>query len=256
MVTDLEWSVETTQAQTIGRARRMDVLRPTTWLLSLGLHGALLVAFVGFAGDAALESGSGDDMVNVEQGIALEGLTKLGEAEQTIETVDVPPAQEKVEPQPVKEIKPEIADALTAKDSEHEERVVPDEIKPQEQKPVHVPTQQQAAQVATLIQQSSGAEQHGGDATEHRLYLGQLRKLLDKSKINPRAHQAGTVLVEFKIAPSGQLLSREIKQSSGSKLLDDAAVAALDRAAPFPPMPKSSSQEPLDVQVPFKFVTH
>jgi hypothetical protein len=32
--------------------------------------------------------------------------------------VDVPPVQEKVEPRPVKEIKPEMADALTAKDSE------------------------------------------------------------------------------------------------------------------------------------------
>ena len=55
----------------------MDALRPTTWLLSLGLHAAVLAAFVGIGGGAALESGSGDDMVMVEQGIALEGLTKL-----------------------------------------------------------------------------------------------------------------------------------------------------------------------------------
>jgi periplasmic protein TonB len=233
----------------------MDVLRPTTWLLSLGLHAAVLVAFVDFAGDVALESGSGNDLVNVEQGIAIEGLTKLGEGEQTIETVDVPPVQQKVEPRPIDEIKPELTDALTAKESAHEENVVRDEVKTQEQEPVDVPTQQQAPQVATLIQQSSGAEQHGGDASEHRIYLGRLRNLLDKSKISPRAHQAGTVLVEFKIAPSGRLLSREVKQSSGSKLLDDAAIASLDRAAPFPPMPKGGSQERLDVEVPFKFVT-
>ena len=233
----------------------MDVLRPTTWLLSLGLHAALLAAFVDFAGDVALETGSGNDLVSVEQGIAIEGLTKLGEGEQTIETVDVPPVQEKVEPRPIDEVKPDLTDAVTAKESEHEEYVARDETKTQEQKPVDVPTQQQTSQVATFIQQSSGAEQHGGDASEHRIYLGQLRNLLDKSKIAPRAHQAGTVLVEFKIAPSGRLLSREIKQSSGSKLLDDAAIASLDRAAPFPPMPKSGPQEPLDVEVPFKFVS-
>jgi hypothetical protein len=43
----------------IGPRLRMDVLRPTTWLLSLGLHAAFLAAFVDFAGDVALESGSG-----------------------------------------------------------------------------------------------------------------------------------------------------------------------------------------------------
>ena len=79
----------------------MNVLRPTTWLLSLGLHAGILLAFVDFEAGAALESGSGGDLVNVEQGIALEGFTKLGEAEQTIETVDIPPVQEKVETQPV-----------------------------------------------------------------------------------------------------------------------------------------------------------
>jgi len=230
----------------------MDVLRPTTWVLSLGFHAVVLAEVIGF--DVALESGSGNDLVNVEQGIAIEGLTKLGDGEQTIETVDVPPIQEKVEPRPVDEIKPDLTDAIAAKESEQEKNVVPDKIKTQDQKPVDVPTQEQAPQVATLMQQSSGFEQHGGNASEHRIYLGRLRNLLDKSKIAPRAHQAGTVLIEFKIAPSGQLLSREIKQSSGSKLLDDAAIASLDRAAPFPPMPKSGSQEPLDVEVPFKFV--
>ena len=233
----------------------MNVLRPTTWLLSLGLHAAILVACVSFAHDTALESGSGGDMVNVEQGIALEGLTKLGEAEQVIETVDVPPVQEKVETQPVEQIKPELADAITAKESQHEEQIVPEEQKPKEEKPVEVPVQQQPAQVATLIEQSSGAAQHGGDTTEHRIYLGQLRKLLEKSKINPRSPATGTVVVEFKISPTGALLSREVTKSSGSKLLDDAAMASLERAAPFPPMPKSVSQGPLDVQVPFKFIT-
>ncbi len=45
------------------------------------------------------------------------------------------------------------------------------------------------------------------------------------------------------------------KRWSGSKLLDDAAMAALDRAAPSPPMPESVAPGPLEVQVPFKFVT-
>lgn len=54
----------------------MHALRPTTWLLSLGLHAAVFVAFVGMEGGAALERGSGDDTVMIEQGIAVEGLDK------------------------------------------------------------------------------------------------------------------------------------------------------------------------------------
>jgi protein TonB len=38
-------------------------------------------------------------------------------------------------------------------------------------------------------------------------------------------------------------------------VLDDAAVAALDRAAPFPAMPQNVAQGPIEVSVPFEFVT-
>ena len=46
-------------------------------------------------------------------------------------------------------------------------------------------------------------------------------------------------MIGFTIGPSGQVLTREVKKSSGSKVLDDAAMAALDHAAPFPPMPQT-----------------
>ena len=78
---------------------------------------------------------------------------------------------------------------------------------------------------------------------------------LEKSKISPYGHLSGTVLLGFTIAPSGQVLTREVKKSSGSKVLDDAAMAALDRAAPFPPMPRDLAHGSLELQVPFKFVT-
>ena len=146
----------------------MDALRPTTWLLSLGLHAAVLVAFVGIGGGAALESGSGDDMVMVEQGIALEGLTKLREAEQI---VDIPPVQEKIEPHVAEDVKPDLANVVTS--TRGEEEVVPDE-----RRPVEVQVREQPAQVATLIEQSSGAEQQGGDTTKHGIYLGRLRYIV------------------------------------------------------------------------------
>lgn len=232
------------------------MLRLATIILSLGLHAALLIPLIGISGGAALDAGTGDDQFVVEQGIALEGVTKFGEAEQMIETIDIPPVQATEVPDVVEEIKPDLNNAITSTESTHVEQVTAEEPKPiEEEKPVAVPVEEQAPQVATLIEQSSGQAQEGGDTTQRRAYLGQVRKTLERAKVNPRSVHSGTVLVRFTVGPKGELLSRTIQQSSGSKILDDAAMAALDRAAPFPPLPQEIARGPLEVQVPFRFVT-
>ena len=232
------------------------MLRFVTIILSLGLHAALFLPLMSFGGGAALEAGTGDDLVVVEQGIALEGLTKFGEAEEMIETIDIPPIQAAEVPQPVEEIKPELTDVVTSTEGKHEEQAMPEEPKPvEEERPQEVPVKEQAPQVATLIEQSSGAAQEGGDTTQRLAYLGQVRKTLERSKVNPRSTMSGTVLLKFTVGPKGELLSRTVQRSSGSKVLDDAAMAALDRAAPFPPLPQEIASGPLEVQVPFRFIT-
>jgi protein TonB len=232
------------------------MLRFVTIVLSLALHAALFLPLLSFGGGAALEAGTGDDQVVVEQGIALEGLAKFGEAEEMVETVDIPPIQATEVPQPVEEIKPELTDVVTSTEGKHEEQVVTEEPKPvEEERPQAVPVEEQAPQVATLIEQSSGAAQEGGDTTQRRAYLGQVRKTLERSKVNPRSTLSGTVLIKFTVGPKGELISRTVQQSSGSKILDDAAMAALDRAAPFPPLPQEIASGPLEVQVPFRFMT-
>jgi protein TonB len=234
----------------------MPMLRPLTWFVSLAVHAALLLAMVGVAGGAALDAGSGNDMFVVEQGIALEGVAKFGEAEERIETVDIPPVQPVEQPREVKEVEPELNNVVTSKEADHEEQVVKEDPKPVEDKPIApVPVQEQAPQVASLVEQSSGQAQQGGDTTQRRAYLGTLSKSIERSKVNPRSRQAGTVMVRFTVGPDGNLISRAVEKSSGSKVLDDAAVAALDRAAPFPPMPQNVAQGPIQVSVPFEFVT-
>ena len=72
--------------------------------------------------------------------------------------------------------------------------------------------------------------------------------------MNPRAaERVGNVVVRFVIGPTGELVSREVTQSSGSTTLDEAAVASIDRAAPFPPMPDEVASGTMVVSVPFKF---
>jgi periplasmic protein TonB len=234
----------------------MQFLRPITWLLSLGLHAGLVFALVGVTTGSALDAGTGDDQFVVEQGIALEGVTKFGDAEEMIETVDIPPVQPTEEPKPIEEIKPEVAEVITSTQSLNEEEVAREEPKPvEEKKPVAVPVKEQAPQVATLMEKSSGAAQHGGDATLRMAYLGKLSKTLERSKVNPRSRRSGTVLIRFTVATTGEVLSRQVQKSSGSKVLDEAAMAALERASPFPPMPENIAQGPLEVQVPFNFIT-
>ncbi|MGD9785604.1 MAG: TonB family protein [Hyphomicrobiaceae bacterium] len=66
----------------------MDALRPTSVLLSTVFHGALLLSMMQFTGSNAFEAGTGTDQLRIEQGMAIEGLSRLGEAPETIEARD------------------------------------------------------------------------------------------------------------------------------------------------------------------------
>lgn len=123
----------------------------------------------------------------------------------------------------------------------------------EESRPNGASTRQQVPHVATRVEQSGEPGQQVGNADLRMAYLSE--GALEMSKVNSDAWLSGTVLIEFTISPSGQVLTREVKKSSGSKSLDDAALAALDRAAPFPPMPPGVADGPLKLQVPVEFVT-
>lgn len=242
----------------------MQMLRAIAVILSLAVHGSLAYALIAkppMAVSDAFDAGTGTDSIMVEQGIAIEGLAKLGDAIETIETAEITPMVADAPP-PVEEVKEidELKDAITSDASVVEDNIVKEEEPPPpdvKKPPVtEVTPVEQPEQVAVVSEQSSGEEKLGSiDATARTQYLGKLRDMLERSKINPRSRLAGTVWVKFMIGPKGELMSREITTSSGSKVLDDAAVAALDRAAPFPAMPDNVADEPLVVSVPFKFIT-
>jgi protein TonB len=233
----------------------MDILRPTTWLVSLGLHAALLLSFITFAAGASYDMGLGEDNFSTERTITVEGLTQFGGNEEVVEAIETPPVQEATPPKPLEEIKPELNDVIAATESAREEEVAKDVPKPvKEEKPIEVAVQEQAPTIATT-QETLGSKQQGGNTTQRRAYLGTLSKSIEHAKVNPRSRQEGTVMVRFTVGPDGNLISRAVEKSSGSKVLDDAAVAALDRAAPFPPMPQNVAQGPIEVSVPFEFVT-
>jgi len=67
---------------------------------------------------------------------------------------------------------------------------------------------------------------------------GLLQSALEKAKTYPRFARErgieGTVLVRFKVQPTGGIERVDIVKSSGAKILDDATVNTIYRAAPVP----------------------
>ncbi len=235
-------------------------LRTLAVLLSLLIHGSLAYAVIWrppAPPTDVLESGSGTDAMNVEAGIAIEGLAKLGDALETIETVEIAPVN--ATPPPLEDIKPvdELQDAITATESPSEEQIAEVKEPPLvvEQTPPEVQVQERAPdQVAVLSQQSSGEAKSGSDAKAYGRYMGQINQRVQRAKINPRARIGGTVLMRFTVGLRGELLKTEVATSSGSPLLDKAAISALERAAPFPPIPPEVSTKPLAFTQPFRFI--
>lgn len=233
----------------------MSILRLSTWVVSAALHGALLITFAAVSESTSLDAGSGADQLKVEQGIALEGLVKLGEAMETIETVEAPPVQQAVEAPP--EQKPdELTEVITAKDVPVEETVAVAEEPPPlvEEKPVEeTRVEQQPQQVAVLELKSSARQLTGGDANALKAFKGSVFAKISRNARAPSRRTIGTVKIAFTIRADGQLVGREIVESSGSKVLDEAAIATLERAAPFPPFPVGINDDELQLTIPFEF---
>lgn len=235
------------------------MLRAATILTSIAVHGALI--YVSLTGSLlahsamSFDQGTGDDTFRIEQGIGIEGMMQEGEAVETVEANETPTQMSEARPQ-IDEVKP----------VEKEETVVRSENGPSpENMPVEEPkeVQQQAPQMATIEQlqeqsvveeqKSAGQKQEGGDTGEKNAYLGKIHGKLSKSKVNPRSRASGTVLVRFAVSPSGALLSKEVIASSGSQILDDAALASIDKAAPFPAFPATLKIDKIVEVVPYRY---
>jgi periplasmic protein TonB len=237
-------------------------LRIAAILLSLLIHASIGYAMLPHLQDTdvqAMDVGKGMDVVLV-QGSESNDSAMKGEASETREQAEITPMQAAPPPPPPKEKKPdELRDVVSSPESAVEQEVVKtDEPPPPPDTPPPPPETarmiNQPAQVAVVEAVQSSGQSAGGNAQAFGRYMNQINERVQKAKRNPLVREIGTVVLRYTIGLDGQILSKEIATSSGSKSLDDAATEALDRAAPFPPIPPDVSVKPLAFTQPFKFI--
>jgi len=69
-----------------------------------------------------------------------------------------------------------------------------------------------------------------------------------------RRRMEGNVEVVFRLGRDGGLLAVDLANSSGYRHLDEAAITAVHRAAPFPPVPKSIKDIPKSLKITISFI--
>jgi protein TonB len=111
--------------------------------------------------------------------------------------------------------------------------------------------QDSAASRSTAGQAGQGS---GGSADEAR-YPGQVERKVARALRYPSEARGaqGEAVVTFSVGASGGLLSLGIGRSSGDAILDQAALATVQRAAPFPAFPAGSARTSWDFAIPLVF---
>lgn len=71
---------------------------------------------------------------------------------------------------------------------------------------------------------------------------------------NPVAADGSVVCaVYFQVIKSGRVIETRIETSSGISAFDDACLRAVERSAPFPPLPRTFADEIVGITLPFKY---
>jgi protein TonB len=237
--------------------------RLTAAILALGLHGALLFAlFTRIAHDPlALAAGDGTDRFTVVASVTLEAGDLFTQSAQNA-AIEAPASTARPQERREEELpKPDMQTADTPPLPMPEERPKEDTERPAETAQQPPPPDRQPAAVTQPASAASAAqdEQQAAAALAAQrdklwsAYQIELHAAVERSKIKVQAMRAAVVKVEATIAPSGQLLSQSIAESSGIAELDRAAIASVRRAAPFPAIPPEVSLNPLTVIIPFEY---
>ncbi|MBN4077886.1 TonB family protein [Nitrospina gracilis] len=89
-------------------------------------------------------------------------------------------------------------------------------------------------------------------------YTNSIQLRIAQSKIYPplarERKQQGKVFLSFKLDKEGEILELSVENSSGHKILDQAAIKAIKEAAPFPNIPASLNKNYASLKIPISFI--
>ena len=96
----------------------------------------------------------------------------------------------------------------------------------------------------------------GIDAIKEPDFGPYMRELQRRIKMNwdpPKGNESKRVVLLFKIAKDGRLLSVRVSRSSGVQAADRAAISAVELTAPFKPLPPEFRGQSVDIQFTFDY---
>lgn len=96
----------------------------------------------------------------------------------------------------------------------------------------------------------------GIDALREPDFGPYMRELQRRIKLNwdpPKGNESKTVVLLFKVARDGRLLSCRVHKSSGLPTADQAALKAVELTAPFRPLPADFKGQSIDIQFTFDY---
>lgn len=197
-----------------------------------------------------------------------EALVKPVEAAKSVQEANLSPAVEEVEetaetaPVPLPRIVRKLVDEQAEpKPKEQPKRKTepaktPAETKPQKQKPSRQASLGNGgkAEVDTAASAKTGGGQgkkdDGGSAAASK-YEGQVQAKVNRAVKKISTGRGGRGILRFALGASGNVLSVSILDSSGDPAVDAAAVAAVNRAAPYPAIPAATGQSSWSFGLPF-----
>lgn len=104
---------------------------------------------------------------------------------------------------------------------------------------------------------SGGMRSSDGGEAERSNYAGRVVAHLNRHKQFPRTAMQrrvnGTVMVRFSLARDGRVTSARLQRGSGHRVLDEAALAMVRRADPFPPIPPGLGRNSMSFTAPIEF---
>lgn len=253
------------------------------WTLALlvagGLHAAVALALFWPQAEPGAEA---PGIGGIEIALGPIGGAPGGEATPDVEPLpEVPepaPVEEAVapEPEPESELEPEIEpEPQPEPEPEPEAEPDPEPIEPLAETVVATPPPRRARAVeppprttagaagkagaanrqdaGTLADDASAGGMAGAKADYATLVLAWLERHKEYPASAQRRRQEGVVMLYIAIDRDGQVLEARLDKGSGHALLDAAALAMVERAAPLPPMPDDLPQNRLEMIVPVQF---